>query len=83
MENLKNNISKKSKRLLHLSTEKGVSNCLTKLPITEYGFELWKQHFWILSVKGMAEKFQSYQQCFHVEVDLTYSIVWVTKKEDL
>ena len=40
MEHLKNNISEKSKRLLQLSTEKGVSNCLTKLPITEYGFEL-------------------------------------------
>lgn len=40
MEHLKNNISEKSKRLLQLSAEKGVSNCLTKLPITEYGFEL-------------------------------------------
>ena len=37
MEHLKDN---KSKRLLQLSNEKGVSNWLTMLPIAEYGFEL-------------------------------------------
>ena len=46
MEHLKDNMSEKSKRLLQLSTEKGVSNWLTMLPIAEYGFELSKQQFW-------------------------------------
>ena len=36
-------MSEKSKRLLQLSTEKGVSNWLTVLPIAEHGFE---QQFW-------------------------------------
>ena len=34
------------KRLLELSTQTGVSNWLTVLPITEFGFELSKQQFW-------------------------------------
>ena len=42
MEYLKDNMSK---RLLQLSTKKGVSNWLTMLLIAEYGFELSKQHF--------------------------------------
>ena len=42
MEHLKENKSDISKRLLQLSTEKGVSNWLTMLPISEYGFELSK-----------------------------------------
>ena len=46
MEHLKENMSKKSKRLLRLSTKKGVSNWLTMLSITKYGFELSKQQFW-------------------------------------
>ena len=46
MEHLKENMSEKSKRLLQLSTEKGVSNWITMLPIVEYGFELLKQQFW-------------------------------------
>ena len=46
MEHLKGNMFKKSKRLLQLITEKGVSNWLTMLPIAEYGFELSKQNFW-------------------------------------
>ena len=46
MEHLKDNMSKKSKRLLLLSTEKSVSNWLTMLRIAEYGFELSKQNFW-------------------------------------
>ena len=46
MEHLKDNMSAKSKRLLQLSTEKGVSNWLTVLPIAEHGFELSKQQFW-------------------------------------
>ena len=50
MEHLKDNVSEKSKRLLQLSTEKGTSNWLTTLPIVEYGFELSKQNFRILSV---------------------------------
>ena len=31
----------------------------------------------------MTEKFQNYQQCVYVEVDLTYSTVCVAKKKDL
>ena len=46
MEHLKETMSEKSKRLLQLSTEKGVSNWLTRLPIAGYGFELSKQQFW-------------------------------------
>ena len=46
MEHLKENMSKKSKRLLRLSTKKGGSNWLTMLSITKYGFELSKQQFW-------------------------------------
>ena len=42
---LRNNLSEKSKRLLDVSMEKGVSNWLTALPITDFGFELSKQHF--------------------------------------
>ena len=45
MEHLKENMSKKSKELLQLSTEKGVFNWLTILPIAEYGFELSEQQF--------------------------------------
>ena len=45
MEHLKEKMSKKSKQLLQLSTEKSVFNWLTMLPIAEYGFELSKQQF--------------------------------------
>ena len=31
-----------------MSTQTGVSNCLTVLPITEFGFEFSKQQFWDL-----------------------------------
>ena len=46
MEYLKENMSEKSKRLLHLSTEKGVFNWLTMLPTAEHGSELSKQQLW-------------------------------------
>ena len=46
IEHLKDNMSEKSKRLLQLSIEKGVSNWFTVLPIAEHGFELSKQQFW-------------------------------------
>ena len=39
-------MNEKEKRLVKISTEKGVSNWLTMLPITEHGFELSKQQFW-------------------------------------
>ena len=35
-------MDEKQRLLVTISTEKGVSNCLTMLPITEYGFELSK-----------------------------------------
>ena len=37
---------KNEKRLVKITTEKGVSNWLTMLPITEHGLELSKQQFW-------------------------------------
>ena len=46
MEHLKENMSEKSKRLLQLSTDKGVSNWFTMSPIAKYGFEFSKQQFW-------------------------------------
>ena len=38
----------KEKRLVDISILTGVSNWLTVLPITEFGFELSKQQFWDL-----------------------------------
>ena len=49
LDQLRNNLSKKSKRLLEISIEKGVSNWLTTLNhllINDFGFELLQQHFW-------------------------------------
>ena len=45
LDQLRNNLSEKFKRLLDVSIEKGVSNWLTVLPISDFGFELSKQHF--------------------------------------
>ena len=39
-------MNEKEKRLVKISTEKGASNRLTMLPITEHGFELSKQQLW-------------------------------------
>ena len=36
----------KEKRLVDISTLTGVSNWLTVLPVTQFGFELFKQQFW-------------------------------------
>ena len=38
-------MNNKEKRLVDISTLTGVSNWLTVLPITEFGFELSKQQF--------------------------------------
>ena len=38
-------MNEKEKRLVKISTEKGVSNWLTMVPNTEHGFELSKQQF--------------------------------------
>ena len=46
LDQLRNNLSEKSKRLFDVSIEKGVSNWLTALPTSDFGFELSKQHFW-------------------------------------
>ena len=46
LNQLKNKLSEKSKRLLKISMAKGASNRLTPLPITDFGFKLWKQRFW-------------------------------------
>ena len=40
-------MNEKEKRLVKISTEKGVSNWLTMVPNTEHGFELSKQQFWV------------------------------------
>ena len=39
-------MNEKEKLLVKISSEKGLSNWLTMLPITEYGIELSKQQFW-------------------------------------
>ena len=39
-------MDEKEKQLVKISTEKGLSNWLTMLPITKHGFELSKQQFW-------------------------------------
>ena len=39
-------MDEKEKRLVKISTEKGLSNWLTMLLITEHSFELSKQQFW-------------------------------------
>ena len=39
-------MNEKEKRLVTMNTEKGVSNWLTMLSITEHGFELSDQLFW-------------------------------------
>ena len=39
-------MNEREKRLVKISTEKGVSDWLSMLPITEHGFELSKQQFW-------------------------------------
>ena len=39
-------MNEKEKRLVKISTAKGLSNWLTMLLITEHGFELSKQQFW-------------------------------------
>ena len=46
LDQLRNYLSEKSKRLHAVNLEKGVSNWLTALPISDFGFELSKQHFW-------------------------------------
>ena len=46
LDQLRNNLSEKSKRSLDVSIQKGVSDWLTALPISDFGFELSKQHFW-------------------------------------
>ena len=39
-------MKEKEKRLVKISTEKGISNWVAMLPVTEHGFELSKQQFW-------------------------------------
>ena len=45
LRSIKKYLSEKSKRLLDVSLKNGVSNWLTALPISDFGFELLKQHF--------------------------------------
>ena len=40
LNQLKNKLSEKSKRLLKISMAKGASNRVTPLPITDFGFKL-------------------------------------------
>ena len=46
LDQLRNNLSEKSKRLLEINIEKGVSNWLTAPLIRDFGFKLSEQHFW-------------------------------------
>ena len=46
LQELNVQMNEKEKRLVKISTEKGISNWLTMLPITEHTFELSKQQFW-------------------------------------
>ena len=46
MQELIVQMNEKEKLLVKISSEKGLSNWLTMLPITEYGIELSKQQFW-------------------------------------
>ena len=74
-EYLKDNMSGISKRLLQLSTEKGVSNWFTILPIVEYGFELSKQKFWdFISLRYEWEN-SKLPTTIHGEANLIYNIV--------
>ena len=73
LDQLRKILSEKSNRLLDVSIEKGVSNWLTALPISDFGFELSKQHFW--DAYGMDEALQIYQQHVPVVVDLVYNTV--------
>ena len=40
LRSIKNNLSKKSKKLLEISIEEAVSNWHRALPISDFGFEL-------------------------------------------
>ena len=73
-------MSRKSKRLLQLSTEKGVSNWLTTLPIVDYGFELSKQKFRDSISLRYEWEISKLPTIIHVEANLIYNIVWVAKK---
>ena len=44
-DQLRNNLSEKSKKLFDISIEKGFSNLVAGLSIYDFGFELPKQHF--------------------------------------
>ena len=46
LDQLRNNLSEKSKRLLEINIEKGVSNWLTAPLIRDFGFKLSEQLFW-------------------------------------
>ena len=46
LQELIGQMNENEKRLVKITTEKGVSNWLTMLPITEHGLELSKQQFW-------------------------------------
>ena len=46
IERLTAEMNDKEKRLVAISTQTGVSNWLTVLPITEFGFRLSEQQFW-------------------------------------
>ena len=68
-------MSRKSKRLLQLSTEKGVSNWLTTLPIVDYGFELSKQKFRDSISLRYEWEISKLPTIIHVEANLIYNIV--------
>ena len=74
LRSLRNDLSKKYKRLLEISIGKGKSNQLTTLLISDFGFAVSKQHFWDATAYGMDGALKMYQQNAPVVVDLVYKI---------
>ena len=66
-------MKEKEKRLVKISTEKGISNWVAMLPVTEHGFELSKQQFWDSVSYIMVGKSQIFQHFVHVEINSTFS----------
>ena len=75
-------MNEKEKRLVTIciENEKGVSNWLTMLPITEHGFELSKQQFWDSVGLQYGWKSQIFKHFVHAEVNSTFSTALAVRK---
>ena len=74
LDQSRNDLSKKYKRLLEISIGKGKSNQLATLLISDFGFEVSKKHFWDAAGYGMDGALKMYQQNAPVVVDFVYKI---------